>query len=65
MFGLGLFDFHARQMDDYGRFTTMDPLAEKFPWHSTYAYCSGNPINRVDDNGKWDVMVHVYSNRAE
>jgi RHS repeat-associated protein len=51
MFGLRLFDFHARQLDDYGRFTTIDPLAEKYPWMSPYEYCAGNPIRFADPTG--------------
>jgi RHS repeat-associated protein len=57
MFGLGLYDFEARQYDPlYGRFTSMDPLAEKKPWISPYAYCSGNPVNRIDPDGRQDWM---------
>jgi hypothetical protein len=40
----------ARMMDGL-RFTTMDPLAEKYYSVSPYAYCMGNPINRLDPNG--------------
>jgi hypothetical protein len=33
----------------------MDPLTEKFPWQSPYLWCSVNPVNRIDPDGKQDV----------
>ena len=30
----------------------MDPLAEKYPGISPYAYCKGNPVNFVDPDGR-------------
>ena len=39
---------HAR----FGRFTTIDPLAEKYQNISPYAYCNGNPVNFVDPDGR-------------
>ncbi|MDU1893067.1 MAG: RHS repeat-associated core domain-containing protein, partial [Dysgonomonas sp.] len=50
--GLKLYDYLARQMDGaIGRFTTVDPLAEKFYSWSPYAYVMNNPINAVDLRG--------------
>ena len=50
--GLDLHDFHARQMEPMlGRFTTMDPLAEKYYAMSPYAYAGNNPSNFVDMRG--------------
>jgi RHS repeat-associated protein len=50
--GLMQYDFEARTYDPaVGRFLTVDPLAEKYPWVSPYAYCGNNPINRIDPNG--------------
>lgn len=41
MNGLDLYDFHARQYDPVlGRFTTPDPLSEKYYHISPYAYCT-------------------------
>ena len=52
--GLNLYDYGARFMDPTlgGRFTTPDPLAEKRHSISPYAYCGGNPVNRIDPDGK-------------
>ena len=50
--GLDLYDFEARLHDPLlPRFTTMDPMAEKYYSVSPYAYCAGNPIKFVDPNG--------------
>ena len=50
--GLDLYDFSARLYDPMlPMFTSVDPLSEKKTWNSPYAYCSGNPINRIDPNG--------------
>ena len=46
------YDFEARQLSPaFHRFTTMDPLAEKYYGISPYAYCANNPINLVDPDG--------------
>ena len=50
--GLDLYDYGARQYDAAtGRWTTMDPLAEKYYSVSPYAYCHNNPVNRIDSDG--------------
>jgi len=55
MHGLDQYDFEARTLDGaIPRFTTPDPLAEKKPWLSSYHYCSNNPLNRIDPDGKDD-----------
>ena len=49
----GLYDFSARYLQSsLGRFTTIDPLAEKYPSISPYAYCNGNTVNFVDPDGR-------------
>ena len=53
-------NFGARMYDPYlARWTTQDPLAEKYYSISPYSYCSGNPINRMDPNGKDDYEINM------
>ena len=50
--GLNWMDYGARHYDvALGRFTTVDPLAEKYYSISPYAYCGNNPILNIDPNG--------------
>ena len=35
-----------------GIFTTVDPLADKYPGNTPYLYCNGNPIMVVDPDGR-------------
>ena len=52
MHGLDLYDYGARQYDPTtARFTSIDPLCEKYYHISPYAYCAGNPVNYVDPDG--------------
>jgi RHS repeat-associated protein len=52
MMGLTQYDFHARTLDyTCARFTTPDPLAEKYYSISPYAYCAGNPMRYIDPTG--------------
>ena len=58
-YGLDLHDFEARQQDpSVGRFTSIDPMAEKYYWLSPYSYCAGDPINLVDPTGM-DVCILI------
>lgn len=60
--GLDWYDYGARRYDPIlGRFTTMDPMAEKYPGASPYGYCLGNPVKHVDPSGRfvesvWDAL---------
>ncbi len=47
------YDYEARHMDPaILRFTTMDPLCEKYYSWSPYAYCANNPVKYIDPDGK-------------
>ncbi len=56
--GLDLYDYGARWMDSKigARFTTMDPMCEKYYHISPYAYCAGDPVNLMDLDGR-----HIYT----
>jgi len=62
MHGLNVYDYEARYTDPAlaNRFWMIDPLAEKKPWLSPYHYCSNNPINRIDPDGKHDYRLDRY-----
>ena len=53
---LASYDFGARYYTPASatipRWTTMDPLCEKYYSISPYAYCAGNPVRFVDPEGK-------------
>jgi len=59
MHGLDTYDYGARgYYPAMGRFTTVDPLAEKHYSISPYAHCSGNPVNRIDPDGRdWILSI--------
>jgi RHS repeat-associated protein len=52
--GLDFYDFEARAFDPVlMRFTVPDPLAEKYPGISPYAFCGNNPVKYVDPTGMY------------
>ncbi|MFT3994123.1 MAG: RHS repeat-associated core domain-containing protein, partial [Dysgonomonas sp.] len=52
MHGLNLYDYSARQLDNaIPRFTSVDPMAEKYYSISPYAYCANNPMRFTDPTG--------------
>ena len=57
------YDYGARHMSpNFGRFTTMDPMAEKYYSISPYAYCTNNPINYIDPDGN---RVQIYKKKQK
>jgi RHS repeat-associated core domain len=52
MNGLNMLDYGARWYDGtIGRWSAVDPLAEKRNWDSPFSYCGNNPFNRIDPTG--------------
>lgn len=63
MHGLNLYDYGARLYDPLvGQFTSIDPLCEKYYSVSPYAYCAGNPVNRIDPNGD---SIYIETNNGK
>ena len=55
---IGLIDYGARFYDPLmARWTTPDPLAEKYYGISPYAFCNNNPVNFVDPDGEHPVVA--------
>ena len=56
-----LLDYGARFYNPaLARWTTLDPLAEKYYSISPYAFCNNNPVNLVDPDGRsWGKAVKV------
>jgi RHS repeat-associated protein len=52
----------ARYYDD-GWFKSVDPLAEKYPNISPYAYCHNNPVMNVDPDGREVIAVDIHARR--
>ena len=51
--GLDLYDYGARLYDPAGsRWTSPDPLCEKYYNISPYTFCNNNPINNIDPDGR-------------
>ena len=47
------YDYGARIFDArLGRFLSVDPLADDFPWNSVYSFAEGDPVNYIDLDGK-------------
>ena len=63
--GLNEYDYGARWYDPIlARFTTVDPLCEKYYSISPYAYCANNPVNAVDPDGKTIYVVYYQGGKT-
>ena len=46
------------------RFTTMDPMCEKYYHLSPYAYCGNNPVNYIDLHGD-SIIIDKYGEELQ
>lgn len=61
MHGLNMLDYGARFIDmAKPDWTSVDPLCEKYYSISPYAYCAGNPVNRIDPDGREVWIAHRF-----
>jgi RHS repeat-associated protein len=59
MNGLNQYDYGARRREaGLPMWTAVDPLAEKYYSISPYAYCGGNPINKLDPDGQDEYEIN-------
>lgn len=61
MHDLEWYDYGARMYEPgLCRFMTMDPLCEKYYSISPYAYCSNNPENAIDEEGRLTIFINGF-----
>ena len=60
--GTGFIDFGARWLDNIvPRFTTIDPLAEKYYGMNAYGYVLNNPVALTDPDGRYVDVSAIYT----
>ena len=55
------YDGNARFVTTDGIFSSPDPMREKYYYISPYAYCGGDPVNKVDPEGLSGGDYYSYS----
>ena len=64
--GLNWYDYGVRRYDAVlGRWHKIDPMTEKYYSVSPYAYCSSNPVNAIDYQGKLVIFINGLHNGFE
>ncbi len=62
-FNIPWYDSQARFQTTDGIFVSLDPQCERYYGISPYAYCAGNPVNRVDIDGR--VITDYFDSSGE
>jgi RHS repeat-associated protein len=57
--------FGARYYGDISIWISVDPMADKYPSLSPYAYCMNNPINLIDPNGMEIDVSALYAKKDD
>ncbi len=63
----GFYYYSARYADPkyITGFISRDPMEDKYPWISTYAYCFNNPIVLVDPDGRRPRLFEIMRRKGE
>ncbi len=61
----GYNNYGARYYSDYlSIFLSVDPMSDKYPHLSSYAYCANNPIMLIDPDGRDIEYYNLYGNKV-